>query len=62
MIRKMVLEEHMNIPAGQPKPDKPDPKGRFRWVIPQKYGDFSKSGLTATVSESGKNEVGLKLK
>jgi hypothetical protein len=62
MISKMVLEEHMHIPPGQPKPDRPDPKGRFRWVIPQKYGDFTRSGLTATVPDSGTNSLTLTLK
>ena len=34
----------------------------FHWIIPEKYSDASKSGLTAEVSESGPNEFKFDLK
>ena len=62
MVSKMVLEEHMNTPPGKPKPEGPDPKGRFRSVVPPKYSDFNKSGLSEKVTESGPNNFKLILK
>ena len=34
----------------------------IRWLIPQKYSDFKKSGLTAEVTEGGKNDFTFDLK
>ena len=62
MVSKMVLEEHMNTPPGKPKPEGPDPKGRFRSVVPPMYSDFNKSGLSEKVTESGPNNFKLILK
>ena len=62
MVSKMVLEEHMNTPPGMPKPEGPDPKGRFRSVVPPKFSDFNKSGLSEKVTEAGPNNFKLILK
>ena len=41
--------------------DEINPVTKEIWLIPQNYGDFKKSGLTATVTKSGPNVFDLTL-
>jgi len=48
--------------TSSPNYGKTPPKTTTRYLVPQKYSTFEKSGLSADISESGKNHVALELK
>jgi len=48
--------------TSSPNYGKTPPKTPTKYLVPEKYGTFDKSPLTADVSNSGKNDVPLDLK
>jgi len=48
--------------TSSPNYGKTPPKTTTKYLVPGKYSTFEKSGLTADISESGKNHFSLELK